>query len=415
MQKFLKYTLIVCFLIFSQTSSADVWKTGNNHWNNNWENKYRNWVAKEWKPDFFMNTKKRPQYYRIPHDCADAIYLMRAVFSYENKLPFKIHYLAKKNKYISNTMKNWDKFPQSQRFRKFARFMNDRVGTRTFFRDSFPIALADIKAGDLYAQPGSHSYAINGVTETGVLAIMSSTTPSAPKNMIQLYSFPFFIPTDTVRMTDGYRRFMWPRNIDKPVQQQPGFSSEQYQIAQSVGLNYIPFTDIIAKKLQRRKEPLEEKTMRLMHSLCSFAKERVNYVNDGLAYLNSLKKKGKRRCMNATEYDYYSTPSRDKRLYRFFQEVYKIAYSGGKLTEDEVNAQILARTIFHPELPDGLLKELDDFCGLPIYPGNNTKHINLRQLWKSMDARKLSSDPHAPFVNRWGLTAKKYVGSCKTF
>ena len=403
------------FLVqFMQISHAAVWKTDNNYWNGNWEVKYQDWVAKNWKPDFFMSPIK-PKYNQIPHDCADAIYLMRAVFSYENKLPFKIHYLNKKNKYISNTMNNWDKLPEDQRFRAFSLFMNDRVGTRSLPHDSFPIALGQIKAGDLYVEPGTHSYAMTGITETGVTAIMSSTTPASPKNMIQLYSYPFFIPHDPVGMTDGYRRFKWPRNIDKPAQQQPGFSNEQYQIAQKVGLNYIPFTDEIAKKLRRREEPLEEKTMRLMHSLCSFAKERVNYVNDGLTQVNKLKKEGKRSCMNATEYDYYSTPSRDKRLYRFFTEVRTIAYSGGKLTEDQINAQILARTIFHPELPDGLLTQLDEFCGLAIYPNDNEKHISLRQLWESMDAGKVSSDPHAPFDNRWGLTGDKFVGSCKTY
>lgn len=412
--RFLQYTIILCAFLFVKTAYADVWKTDNNYWNGNWEIKYQEWVAENWKPDFFMS-KVRPQYERIPHDCADAIYLMRAVFSYENKLPFKIHYLNKKDKYITNTMTNWDKLPEDQRFRAFALFMNDRVGTRSLPHDSFPIALAQIKAGDLYVEPGTHSYAMTGVTETGVPAIMSSTTPASPKHMIQLYSFPFFIPHDPVGMTDGYRRFKWPRNIDKPVQQQPGYSNEQYQIAQKVGLDYIPFTDVIAKKLQRREEPLEEKTMRLMHSLCSFAKERVNYVNDGLAYVTKLKSEGKRSCMNAKEYDYYSTPSRDKRLYRFFVEVSKIAYSGGEMSEDEVNAQILARTIFHPDLPDGLLKELDDFCGLAIYPGEDSRHINLRQLWEALEVRKVSSDPHAPFDNRWGLTETKFVGSCPTF
>ena len=411
---FLRITIIVCLLLLSKSTYADVWQSGNNYWNGTWEVKYQDWVSKNWKPDFFMS-KVRPEYDRIPHDCADAIYLMRAVFSYENKLPFKIHYLNKKNKYISNTMKQWDKIPQDQRFRAFAAFLNDRVGTRSLSNDTFPIELAQIKAGDLYVEPGTHSYAMTGITETGVTAIMSSTTPASPKNMIQLYSYPFFIPHDPVGMSDGYRRFKWPRNIDKPAQQQPGYSNEQYQIAQKVGLNYIPFTDEIAKRLRRREEPLEEKTMRLMHSLCSFAKERVNYVNDGIAYLTKLKSKGKRRCMNAKEYDYYSTPSRDKRLYRFFTEVRGIAYSGGQLTEDEVNAQILARTIFHPDLPDGLLKELDEFCGLAIYPNDNTKHINLRELWESMDARKVSFDPHAPFDNRWGLTDSKFVGSCATY
>ena len=243
---------------------------------------------------------------------------------------------------------------------------------------------------------------------------MSSTTPAAPKNMIQLYSFPFFIPHDTVGQTDGYRRFKWPRNIDKPMQQQPGYSNEQYKIAQEAGLDYVPFTDIIAKKLRRREEPLEEKTMRLMHSLCSFAKERVNYVNDGIDFVKKFRKEG-RQCMTATEYDYYSTPSRDKRLFRFFREVEKIAYEGGQLTEDQVNAQILARSIFHPDLPDGLLEQLDNFCGLAIYPGDDKKHINLRKLWEVMSAGKVSSDPHAPFDSRWGLTDDKFVGSCATF
>ncbi len=411
---FFKYAVVLLMLLAGKSVFADVWKTENNYWNDQWEVKYQNWVSTQWKPDFFMS-KARPEYDRIPHDCADAIYLMRAVFAYENKLPFKIHYLGKKDKYISNTMKNWDNLPADQRFRAFALFMNDRVGTRSLPHDSFPIELAQIKAGDLYVEPGTHSYAMTGITDTGVTAIMSSTTPASPKHMIQLYSFPFFIPHDAVGMSDGYRRFKWPRNIDKPSQQQPGYSNEQYQIAQKVGLEYIPFTDVISKKLQRREEPLEEKTMRLMHSLCSFAKERVNYVNDGIAFVKRLREQGKRSCMTASEYDYYSTPSRDKRLYRFFTEIHKIAYSGGQLEEDKVNAQVLARSIFHPDLPDELLKELDNFCGLAIYPNDSVKHINLRQLWEAMEARKVSSDPHAPFVNRWGLSDTKFVGSCPTF
>ena len=248
--RLLRYTFCGCVLlisqVFSQTASAEVWSSANNYWNDSWEVKYQDWVSKDWKADFFMNPAK-PNYHRIPHDCADAIYLMRAVFAYENKLPFKIHYLNKKNKYITNTMTNWDKLPQEQRFRAFAQFMNDRVGTRSLSKDSFPIELAQIKAGDLYVEPGTHSYAMTGITDTGVTAIMSSTTPASPKHMIQLYSFPFFIPHDAVGQSDGYRRFKWPRNIAKTMQQQPGYSNEQYQIAQKVGLDYVPFTDVILK------------------------------------------------------------------------------------------------------------------------------------------------------------------------
>lgn len=416
--RLLRCTLFGCVIlisqVLSQTASAKVWDSGTNIWTDGWEIIYQDWVSKQWTEDFFMRPSAT-NYYRIPHDCADAIYLMRAVFSYENKLPFKVHYLNKKDKYLENNMTTWDKLPEDQRFRAFSVFMNDRVGTRSFARDSFPIELAQIKAGDLYTEPGTHAYAITGITDTGVTAIMSSTTPASPKNMIQLFSFPFFIPHDKVGQTDGYRRFKWPRNIDKPANQQAGYSSEQYEIAEQVGLDYVPFTDVIAKKLRRREEPLEEKTMRLMHSLCSFAKERVNYVNDGIEFVKSFREKENRQCMTATEYDYYSTPSRDKRLLRFFKEVEKIAYQGGELTEDQINAQVLARTIFHPELPDGLLDQLDNFCGLAIYPGDDVKHINLRQLWDVLSEGRVSADPHASFDNRWGLSDSKFVGSCKTY
>jgi len=102
MHSFLKYTLIACALLIMKTSSADVWKTENKYWNGNWEIKYQEWVAKSWKPDFFMR-KEVPQYDQIPHDCADAIYLMRAVFSYENKLPFKISDSKKNEGYRKRT------------------------------------------------------------------------------------------------------------------------------------------------------------------------------------------------------------------------------------------------------------------------------------------------------------------------
>lgn len=413
---FIRHLVLAILIGSSANAFADVWSSKNRYWNDEWEIKYQKWVAENWKPDFFLS-KDKPQYYGIPHDCADAIYLMRAVFAYENQLPFKVHNQVskEKGKYLSNEMKDWDSLPENQRFRAFANYLIDRVGTRSLPSDTYPIELAQIKAGDLYVEPGTHSYALNGITDTGITAIMSSTTPASPKMMIQLYSFPFFIPSDSEGMTDGYRRFKWPRNIDKPSQQQPGFSNEQYQIAKQYGLNYIPFTEEIAKKLRRREEPLEEKSMRLLHSLCSFAKERVNYVNDGLNYVKKVRTEQKRSCLSAAEYDEYSTPSRDKRLKRFFEEVRNIAYAGGQLEEDVVNAQVLARTIFHPELPEGLVEELDKFCGLAIYPGDEKKHINLRQLWMALNENKVSSDPHAPFEHRWGLADESYNSVCPTY
>ena len=405
--------LLVFVVMFAASSAhAVVWPT-QNQWNMAWEKKYQEWVAENMTTDFFMNPK-RPVYYKMPHDCADSIYFMRMAFAYENKLPFAIHNIMQKGKLLSNNMRNWDRENQVNRVRKFMQYVADRVGTRSLHLDTYPVALADIKAGDLYVQPGAHSYIITGITDTGVTSIVSSTTPASPKHMVRLFAYPFFIPQDKAKMRDGYRRFKWPQNIKKTMQQQPGYSNEQYRVAEQVKYNYVAFTDIIAKKLRRREEPLQEKTTRVLYGLCAFAKERVNYVNDGLNQLRKIRAGG-RQCMNRSEYDYYSTPSRDKRLKMYFNEVEKIAYAGGALRRDEVSIELLARAIFHPQIPGHLNAELNRFCGLAAYPTNQKKFINLRQLWSNLKAGKVSSDPHASIAHRWGLSSTAYQAKCPTY
>jgi len=408
------------FVFWSSSLQAAVWKSENS-WSNKWEIKYQNWVANNWKPNFFMNPNEK-KYYRIPHDCADAIYLMRLVFSYENKLPFVINNANKPARLLTNNMKRWDSLSEPQRLRQFMLYINDRVGTRSLAKDTYPIALSEIRAGDLYVEPGSHSYEIIGITDTGITVIMSSTTPSSPKMMIRLYAYPFFIPKDKQHMSDGYRRFKWPENIRKPMQQQPGFSAEQYTLAAQTDYNYVAFTDIIAKKLRRRPEPIAEKTKRVLVGLCSFAKERVNYVNDGLNFLHKLRSKkdgnrhSLRKCMNAKEYDYYSTPSRDKRLKRYFEEVLNIAYKGGAISKGKtITPSLMARAIFHDKVPPKIAQALDKHCRIAVYPHDDHQYINLRQLWNNIKKGNLSSDPHAPYQNRWGLTDKPYVKQCRTY
>ncbi|PID45347.1 MAG: hypothetical protein CSB47_09180 [Proteobacteria bacterium] len=404
---------LLLFVSFVAPSvQAGVWQA-TNQWSPAWEVHYQKWVSENFKTDFFMNSNK-PIYNRIAHDCADAIYFMRLAFAYEHKLPFAINNIMRRGELITNDLKNWDRLPEAQRVRSFMKYVADRVGTRSLYLDTYPIALSDIKSGDLYVQPGAHSYIITGITETGVTSIVSSTTPASPKNMVHLFAYPFFIPQDKKNMRDGYRRFKWPRNMKKPMQQQPGYSDEQYRIAEQVQYNYVAFTDIIAKKLRRRPEPLQEKTTRVLYGLCAFAKERVNYVNDGLNHLRKIRAEG-RRCMNRKEYDYYSTPSRDKRLKMYFNEVEKIAYAGGALRRDEVSIELLARAIFHQQIPNHLHAELNRFCSLAAYPTNHKRFINLRQLWSNLKAGRVSSDPHAPIANRWGLTNTPYRADCPIY
>ncbi len=419
--RYITASLLLMLLGFFTSANAAVWKS-ENKWNEQWENTYREWVKKNWTEEFFMDEKK-PIYYKFAHDCADAVYAMRLVFSYEHKLPFVIHNTQRKSKkksrrgpkFISNSMKYWDRLPEAKRVRKFMDYVADMTSTKTLGIDTYPIALNQIKPGDIYAAPGVHSYQIVNVTETGVAEVMSSTTPKAPRFLDRIASFPFYVPEDIKHHRDGYRRFIQPQNIRKPLKDQPGFSLEQYKIAAAVKHNYVRFTDIIASALGKRREKPDDKTLRLLIALCMYANDRSVYVYDALWHLQSIRKKG-RRCMNAREYDSYSTPSRDKRLKAFFTAVGD-HFQKTKNYRPNTQPQRWARILFSKTRPAPKeSKELNDFCMVQMSLGEKY-YMPLRELRQNLMAGKLVSDPNAPLEYRWGVydDDKPYKSSCKTY
>ena len=370
-------------LTFSGTANSAVWES-KNKWNEQWENTYRDWVKKNWTEEFFMN-KKTPIYYKYSHDCADAVYAMRLVFSYEHKLPFVIHNTQRRSKkkgrrgpkYISNYMTRWNRFSEAKRVRKFMNYVADMTSTKTLGIDTYPIALNQIKPGDIYAAPGVHSYQIVNITDAGVAEVMSSTTPKAPRFLDRIESFPFYVPEDSKHYRDGYRRFIQPQNIKKPLRKQPGFSTEQYKIAAAVKHNYVRFTDIIASALGKRPEKPDEKTLRLLIALCMYANDRSVYVYDALWHLQGIRKKG-RRCMNT-------------------------------------QPQRWARILFSKNRPlPAEAKELNNFCMVQMSLGEKY-FMPLYELRQNLMAGKLVSDPNAPLEYRWGVYDKPYKSSCKTY
>ncbi len=403
-------TLFFLFVI-SSSSYAMVWKAENT-WNDVWEKRYQHWVKNNWTEDFFMNEKK-PIYYKFSHDCADAVYAMRLVFSYEYKLPFVVHNARRPGKTISNGMTSWDKYPEPVRVRKFMDYVADMTSTKTLRHDTYPIALDDIKPGDVYVAPGVHSYQIVNITDTGIAEVMSSTTPKAPRFLDRIASFPFYVPEDTKNFSDGYRRFIQPQNIRKPLRKQPGYDIEQFQIARTVNYNYVRFTDIIASALGKRKESPDEKTLRLMIALCMYANDRAVYVYDALWHLQEIRKKG-RRCMTRSEYDSYSTPSRDRRLKAFFSAV-KNHYDKHKKYHPWTQPQRWAKTLFSVTPPKPAeTKELNDFCLVQMTLGEKY-FIPLRELRQNLAAGKVISDPNAPLEYRWGAQLSPYKPQCKQY
>ncbi len=415
MEKNIKYisqglAFILIFFV-SSSSQAAVWKAENT-WDNIWEKRYQHWVKNNWTEDFFMNEKK-PMYYKFSHDCADAVYAMRLIFSYEYKLPFVIHNPSRRGKMITNGKTRWNKYPEKKRVRKFLDYVADMTSTRSLARDTYPIALDDIKPGDIYAAPNVHSYQVVNITDTGVAEVMSSTTPKAPRFLDRIPSFPFYVPEDLKHKTDGYRRFIQPQNIRKSIKKQPGYSDEQFKIAASVKYDYVRFTDIIASALSDKKEEADKKTLRLLISMCMYANDRAVYVYEALYKLQEMKKKG-RKCMTRREYDNYSTPSRDRRLKAFFNAV-KNHYERNTKYKAWTQPQRWAKALFATGRPrPNELKELNEFCKVQMSLGEEY-YIPLRELRQNLSSGKVVSDPHAPLEYRWGVQSSPYKARCKTY
>jgi hypothetical protein len=193
-------------------------------------------VTRYWNEEFFMDEKK-PLYYKFEHDCADAVYAMRLIFSYEHRLPFVMSNPSKKGKYISNKLTKWDKLPEHKRVRKFMDYVANVGSTVSLKKDTYPVAMNDIKPGDIYVAPGVHSYTIVDITEAGVAEVVYSTTPKAARFLDRIASFPFYVPEDMKNYSDGYRRFVQPQNIKKSLIKQPGYIIEQFTIAKSLKQN----------------------------------------------------------------------------------------------------------------------------------------------------------------------------------
>ncbi len=412
MNKFKSLLLLftIFFLFPFDAGVAAVWQA-RSEWDNNWENRYRQWVVRNWTDDFFMNPAK-PIYYKYEHDCADASYAMRAIFSYEFKLPFVVQNPRRAGKLISNQMSNWDHLPEGQRVRKFLDFLADSTDTRSLRHATYPVALNDIKPGDFYVAPGVHSYQIVEVTDTGIAEVMASTTPKTARFMLRTPSFPFYVPEDK-SFGDGYRRFKQPQNIRKPAKQQPGYSEEQFRLAADLDYDYVAFTDVISRKLGKRPEKPDEKTMRLLLALCMYANDRSVYVYDALWHLQEIRKTG-RQCMNRREYDGYSTPSRDKRLRMFFDSVRRHIDRIGRFDPTSRPARWAKAVFAIDEPPPGELKHLNDFCMVQMTLGEEL-YMSLRELRKNLEGGHVVSDPHAPLQYRWGIEKRPYRPSCPTY
>ena len=404
--------VVLPLMLLPGIAGAAVWKA-KHKWDDSWDLKYSQWMEENWKTDFFMNPE-RPAFYKLKHDCGDAPYFSRIAFAWEHKLPFAIHDPLRKGKRLTQATRKFDHIKDPvKRLRAFMDFIAGRVSTRSLPADTYPIALKTLRPGDIYVSPGNHVYQIVGIDDTGVPTVLSSTTPRKVRYLLYFRGFPMFVPSDAKGQTDGYRRFRRPQDLDKPFNKLPDYSSEQYKVAKAAGYRFDRFSNALKQLLGKRPETSQEQIRRMVNEMCNLVRERKDYVDEGFAYLQKIRAKG-RRCMNKQEYYHYSTVSRDQRLGAFFnqnrREMNHLAMRGA-----DPDAMRLLRAVFQPEEPPAAMSQrLRRICSIPSevpdYP-----LLDLRDVWLAIWTGKLVSDPNAPLEHRWGIAKEEWEPSCPVY
>lgn len=371
--------LFIATLIQGFTASADLW-TVTQQWTPDLETQYQTWVQTHARTDMFsrefLDVKKTipNPYFGITADCADTVYALRVIFSFENGLPWAIKNPASPKKVIAQSMKRFDSYPEGvPRLKAFFTMLFDIVGTSSLGNDTYPISINKIHPGViiLTSKINHHSWTIAGIDAKGNPRLIYNSTvgKESGSKLQQRSSWPnpywVFQPEEQltdlnnpesvkvkvpVYVPDSYAGFRYWIPVDKLLtntRELPDYSNDQYE------LDLKSWKQTIQTKLATKKESIQEVVERLLRDACDDVKQRITAIDEVEGFKKSLRtaianeaqlslvtvgmnppdeaaaelaeilseiKSEKtvlpnNQCLVYKRYDQFSTPSRDKRLF----------------------------------------------------------------------------------------------------
>lgn len=244
-KKKLFFTLL--FIMNINYSSAEVWQT-NQNWNEYWEREYSKWIENKIAKTIFK--EKIGILSGIETDCADALYDLRILFSYENGLPFVVnapHSLIQKQNTFGNETTMFDSIKnEKQKVRAFISFINEEMGTDSLAKDTYPVKIESISPGTIYlvewslfGKTNHHSYFIKGFDRDNEPIYYSSDAPKKVRKFQADYKYPKF---SFDRSPFGFRKWRHPEIILVPEEKIPtnyDYSREQYELLKKYGKRSI--------------------------------------------------------------------------------------------------------------------------------------------------------------------------------
>lgn len=407
MIKLLSSLVLGVVVIGTSLSQAAVWQETQS-WTPEWEQRYSNWVENEFNEDIYTHGA----YKGMATDCADAVYYARIIFAYENKLPFVIKDATGGSSRITNQMSRFDGGDSLSRVRKFMNFIGDATSTKSLPDDTYPVAInrTNIRPGTVWSRPRitkdniwrriiggnvkedpGHAEMVKDVSETGVVNLIGSTVPKEVRTL-NLTSSLVFMPIET---STGFRNWKTPAQYNQPVESLPGYSLEQFnEIGKgNVGRrNLKDWNADVQERLALRVESKEEYVTRQVANVCNLVNTRVAIIKKSEARRIALNG----QCMDAADYDAYSTPSRDKRIKLTLKQIVDAAGGNG---------------LTGPQKAKKLKPEMDKCPDIEITPGQK---ISLYDFSIGILKNDISSNPNDSFNARWGLESAGH-NSCPKY
>lgn len=400
--------LILILSIFSISINAAVWEDTQT-WSLEYEEKYSAWMQSPAVKENIFNSASSP-YRGINTDCADTAYALRAIFAFENKLPFAITNPSGSrtpSKSLNNRTNKFDKAgPENKRLVAMITEIGESVGTENLTRfDTFPPAIKAIKPGTLFTYKISarfgkfirHAYNIKDINPVGTFDVIYSTqaNQNSRGDLLRRRDREFEnLPNEPW----GFRKFRWPEHIGKDLSAIPaelGPSTEQFTLART--MNSRAFFKLVTKTLATTNESTNERMSRVFKAVCQESQARIIYVNEGLAYARSTGN----ACMDYQKFDAFSTPARDAALKEMFLK-FKQVYTESK-TMGGVDPVLMSHVDFIFTGKGATQAEVLAACPIDYRAGVS---VDLGTLWTRIANDRLSSHPNDIVEVRWGETTK---------
>lgn len=388
--KTLLKNLVFITVFFSQFTFAAVWED-NRNWDENDIQDFKGWVANEVNREIFSS--KRSPYYGVMTDCADAIYGLMAIYSYENGLYFQIKIDEKR--FIDNRLNFLDEYEGFERVKEFIHYIGKMTGTYSLARhNSYPIKVNSIGPGDIYItqwkkgdQLNHHAYLIKALSNRGYFRLYSSSTPVRVRVLNLRRGMPVHLFESGPW---GFKRVAPYYLISK---EREDYSHEQYSLRDTWGEDFF---QNLKKHLAKEKDSLSDLLERRFSNFCNLIQSRVQEVHSALDYQDQIGG----RCFNPREYYLYSTPSRDasikSNLYSLLADWNKVRTKYYRSVDKD-----LARTldfILGRDNSRRALRASLNLCPLKV----DNDEYTLRYFLVKLKEGQISSHPNDSELSRWG-------------